>query len=288
MSKWIDFVKDWAKKHNMTYAKALKDPKMKEAYKSPKMKGGATKEQRQNALLLRSRVKDNDTTQLLNMIVHSADTPAEIKEWEKTIGRRQGRTQIYKDYTENPTYVEDDTEPTPVDILNRAFKEYFDNLDKVNVNQLIDNPHLFPADGFFIPAHFLPRWVNIKRKIEEYYANIEPDEEDIEPFWTDPNNPIVKEWSILDKRLRFELPAPTTTKEQRAQLKKEMVDFMEEKILPSVRAYNALYGFEDGFNPEADYSKAVPNKKGFKEIIQFPVKYANLVIQGKGMKIKHL
>jgi len=34
---WISHVKDWAKKHKMSYRDAMKDPKMKAAYK-PKSK----------------------------------------------------------------------------------------------------------------------------------------------------------------------------------------------------------------------------------------------------------
>lgn len=33
MNKWISHVKDYAKKHNMSYRDALRDPKCKAAYK---------------------------------------------------------------------------------------------------------------------------------------------------------------------------------------------------------------------------------------------------------------
>lgn len=35
-SKWIDFVKDYAKKNNMKYNEALKDKKLKAAYEKSK------------------------------------------------------------------------------------------------------------------------------------------------------------------------------------------------------------------------------------------------------------
>lgn len=36
--KWIEFLKAYAKKHNMTYSSALKDPKAKSAYHAQKDK----------------------------------------------------------------------------------------------------------------------------------------------------------------------------------------------------------------------------------------------------------
>ena len=35
-NKWIEFVKAYAKKHNMKYSEALKDSKLKAAYKKSK------------------------------------------------------------------------------------------------------------------------------------------------------------------------------------------------------------------------------------------------------------
>ena len=34
MNKWIQYVKDYASKNNITYREALRDPKCKEGYKS--------------------------------------------------------------------------------------------------------------------------------------------------------------------------------------------------------------------------------------------------------------
>ena len=39
MNRWTEFVKDYAKKHNQSYACALSDPKTKAAYNALKPKG---------------------------------------------------------------------------------------------------------------------------------------------------------------------------------------------------------------------------------------------------------
>lgn len=334
MSKWIEFVKDWANKHNMKYSNALKDPKMKEAYHSMKggkvadpfttaykagfklgrdviapalmkvipppkkgkgIKGGATKEQRANASLLRGRMKNEDTKRELNAIVHSADVPADLKDWTKKLGFRNH----YVDYTNSPDVVDDPTLPNPTEILNKAFKEYFDNLDKTTPEQMFNNPHLFPADGLFVPAMFLPRWEANIRRLQAYVNSLDEEEEeetpdkeeemDAEAFWTDPNDFRTKQWAELDYQVRVENPKPETDQETRRANILALKEFMDTEILPEVRKYNKKYGVDDGLNPKADYSKASGKfKSSKKNFIQFPLKYAGLIIQGKGMKIKQI
>lgn len=48
MSRWIEFVKQWAKDNNTTYGCAMSDPKLKEAYykKHPKQSKEQKKEQK--------------------------------------------------------------------------------------------------------------------------------------------------------------------------------------------------------------------------------------------------
>lgn len=56
-NKWISYVKDYAKKHNMKYTDALKDPKCKAGYK----KGGALESDLPDAKFFRTPLPDTET-----------------------------------------------------------------------------------------------------------------------------------------------------------------------------------------------------------------------------------
>lgn len=269
MSKWIDFVKDWAKTHNITYAKALKDPKMKEAYKSksPKMKGGATKEQRANASILRTRVA-NPLKEKLNMIAHSADSIDQIEYFENV--ERKPRN-VYVDYTEDENRVEG-ADPSPMKVIEDAFRVYFDKLMKMPTDKLRREPDIFPQDGFFVPNNLLPLWDAVVKKLRKTPEEEEGDAMDADAFWTNSNDPRTINFLKLKKKAKddfvksrgnFKLPSIN-------ELQQAYVNDFED----AVKAYNKRYNKINGENPRK--TGIAPN------IIDFPVEFGSRKIGGRG------
>jgi len=288
MSKWIEFVKDWANKHNMKYSNALKDPKMKEAYHSMKggkvadpfttaykagfklgrdviapalmkvipppkkgkgIKGGATKEQRANATMLRTRIRDDDAQEELNMVAHSADTEKELAFWERKIGKKNP----YKDYTNSPDIAEVGN-PTPTEILDVAFEMYFDDLDRRPVEDLINNPDIFPAEGFFIPSKYISRWQNILDKVRNYAPEAGEEAMAEEAFWTHPDDPRTKNLLDLYK---------TYVKTKEAIYLTLMEQAYENDFKDEIRAYNKKWDARNGYSPLTSRNKGA---------IMFPIK----------------
>jgi hypothetical protein len=279
MSKWIEFVRQWAKDNGMTYTQALKDPRVKTEYRKPKMEGGATKEQRLNASMLRSRVTPvggakSSLKTALNQITHSADTLDQIQFFEA----KGEPYNPYVDWMERPTFVEEGKnapEGNPVEVIEKGFRNYFQRLMAMPIEDLRNNIDMFPKDGFFVPNNLIHLWDAVVKRMEKTPEETQEQAMDREAFWTDPTNPKVINWIKLKNKAN-----DAWVKSRQSNNKLPEIDMLNQAYIndfaDAVKAYNAKYGVRNGMNPVAERERRA-------NIARFPAEYGARKVGGKGV-----